>query len=108
MMEENICLKNRLTEILKNNFHINLLEQAEYFQNRLIKEDERVGLIRDDIVQLDKILLKHAEENSHIGPEIHKRIRQLKSYMLNAQKQFDELKSDFDKYIECSNVTHST
>jgi hypothetical protein len=99
MMEENISLKNRLTEILRNRFNSTLLEQAEYFQNRFIKEDERIGLIRDDVVQIDRSLMMHAEENSEVDSETDYKIKKLRNYILHAQKQFIELKSEFNNYL---------
>ena len=99
MMEENISLKNRLTEILRNRFNSTLLEQAEYFQNRFIKEDERIGLIRDDVVQIDRSLMMHAEENSEVNSETDDKIKKLRNYILHAQKQFIELKSEFNNYL---------
>lgn len=99
MMEENISLKNRLTEILRNRFNSMLLEKAEYFQNRFIKEDERIGLIRDDVVQIDRSLMMHAEENSEVDSETYYKIKKLRNYILHAQKQFNELKSEFNSYL---------
>ena len=99
MMEENILLKNKLTEMLRNRFNRILLEKAEYFQNRFIKEDERIGLIRDDVVQIDRSLMMHAEENSTIARETDYRIEKLRNHILHAEKQFNELKSEFNNYI---------
>ena len=55
MMDENIHLKNRLSEVLKDQFDKNLLVEVEGFQNNFIKEDELIGLMRNDVAELDKL-----------------------------------------------------
>src|SRR5664279_5195423 len=58
MREENILLKNRLSEILMDRFDKNLLEEVEAFQSDFIKKDELLVLLRNDVAELDKLLLK--------------------------------------------------
>jgi glutaredoxin 2 len=99
MIEENIHLKNRLTEILKNGFDKKLLEYLEYFQNRFIKEDERIGLIRHDIASIDKIIQDEFWGDHQIVKETNKKMSMLRNIMLHAEKQFNELKLEFDNYI---------
>jgi len=56
MSDENICLKNRLSEILKGPFNGSLLDELENFQSRFIREDELLLFMRSDFVALDKLL----------------------------------------------------
>src|SRR6186713_2880372 len=58
MMDENIHMKNRLSEVLKDKFNRNLLEEVEVFQNRFVKGDELIGLLRDDAAEVDRLLLR--------------------------------------------------
>jgi hypothetical protein len=56
MMEENIHLKNRLSEILRNGFDKNSLEEIELFQTDFVKEDELIGSIKKEVDEFDKLL----------------------------------------------------
>jgi hypothetical protein len=79
MLEENVHLTNRLSEILKNKFDRNLLEEIENFQTRMIKEDERVGLLRHEVVEFDKLLKREIFEDGQIIREINTRINNLRN-----------------------------
>ena len=47
VMEENIHLKNRLSEVLKANFDKNLLNDVENFYSEFIRADELIGLLAE-------------------------------------------------------------
>jgi regulator of replication initiation timing len=99
MMDENIHLKNRLTEILKNGFEKDFLDRAEYFQSRFIKEDDRIGLIRDDVAEIDKLLIKEVFENEKTTKEVNRKLVRLRNNIVNAEIQFSELKSEFSNFL---------
>lgn len=99
MLDENIYLKNRLSEILKNGFDKKLLDYLEYFQTKFIKEDERIGLLRDDIAGIDKILLYTDTTYCKVVHETDKKLARLRNNILTAEKQFSELKSEFSNYL---------
>ena len=50
ILQENICLKNRLAELIKEGMENDLLEQVEYFQNQFLNKDAVIALLRQDIV----------------------------------------------------------
>lgn len=98
--DENIHLKNRLTEILKNGFDKRSLENLEYFQTRFIKEDERVGLIRDDVAAIDKIIQDHLlDDDGQVVKETDDKLETLRNNVLHAEKQFNQLKLEFTNYM---------
>ena len=99
MMDENVYLKNRLSEILKNSFDRNLLEEIENFQNRFIKEDSWIGLLRHDVVEFDKLLERDISEDGQVAPEINSRLNKLRNNIINADKEFDRLKTEFNSYL---------
>ena len=99
MMDENVHLKNRLSEILKNSFDRNLLEEIENFQNRFIKEDSWIGLLRHDVVEFDKLLERDISEDGQVAPEINSRLNKLRNNIINADKEFDRLKTEFNSYL---------
>lgn len=100
MMEENVYLKNRISEILKNAFENKILEKIEIFQNRFIMEDELVGLLRNDVAELDKLL--HAQElkaDKMVVEDITRKIRKLSYNMENTESQFMRLKAEFNNFL---------
>lgn len=99
IMDENIHLKNRLTEILKNGFEKSFLGRVEYFQSRFIKEDDRIGLIRDDVAEIDKLLVREVLENEKAAKEINRKLARLRNNIVNAEIQFSELKLEFSNFL---------
>lgn len=99
MMDENIHLKNMLSEVLKNKFDKNLLVEIEGFQNRFIKEDQLVGLLRNDVAGLDKLLEREIFEDGKIVNEIDRRLKNLRNNIVYAEKQFGKLKLEFNNYL---------
>jgi hypothetical protein len=99
MMEENSYLKNRISEILKDKFNKNLLEKLEYFQSRLVKEDGLIGLLRNDVAELDKLLEREIVENGKIIKEIDKTLKRLRNNIIVIEKQFGKLKLEFNSFL---------
>lgn len=99
IMDENIRLKNSVSEILKNGFDENLLDEIEVFYNRFIKEDELIELLRNDVAELDKLLLREIFENGKIIKEIDKKIKKLACNIKNTEEQFAKLRSEFNSFL---------
>ena len=99
MMDENIHLKNRLSEVLRDQFDKNLLVEVEGFQNNFIKEDEVIGLLRNDVAELDKLLVREICEDGNIINEIDRRLKNLRKNIMYAERKFGKLKSDFNYYL---------
>ncbi len=99
IMDENIHLKYRLSEVLKDKFNKNLLEEVEIFQSRFLKEDALIGLLRNEVVELDKLLVREIFEDSRIIKEIDRKLKKLRNNIIIAEKQFGKLKSEFNNYL---------
>ena len=99
IMDENIHLKNRLTEVLKDKFNKNLLDDLEYFHNNFIREDEMIRLMRNDIVELDELLVKEIFEDGKIIKQVERKLHKLHNDLENIQKQFGKLKFEFNNYL---------
>ena len=99
MKEENILFKNTISEILSDGFNRNLLEEVEEFQNRFIKADEVIGLLRNDIAEIDKLLLREIFEDGKIVREIELKFKRFRNHLLVAQRQFDNLKTEFNSFV---------
>ena len=83
MMDENIHLKNRLSEVLKDKFDKNLLVEIEGFQSNFIKKDELIGLLRNDVAGLDKLLEREIFEDGKIVNEIERRLKNLRNNIMH-------------------------
>ena len=55
-MEENILLKNMLSDILRNNYDQSCLEEIEEFQTKFISQDEITNELRRKVSDLDNLL----------------------------------------------------
>lgn len=99
LREENIHLKYRLSEVLKNEFDKSLLEQMECFQNSFIKEDDLIGLLRNGVAELDSLLVWEVFENRKSGKDIHKKLVTLRNNIDTAEKYFARLKLEFISYL---------
>lgn len=99
LKEENIVLKNRLSEILKDSFDKNLLEQAELFHTDFIRKDERIHLLRNDLAGLDSLLAKTTNGEKNAAVEIDGRLLELRNNINIAENQFIKMQSDFNKYF---------
>lgn len=99
LTDENIYLKNRLSDILKANIDKNLLEEIEIFHNRFIREDELIGLLRNDIAKVDDLFLRETLEKGKLANEIEKNLQKIRNNISHAEKQFGSLKKDFAGYL---------
>ena len=99
LLDENIHLKNRLSEALKNGFDRNLLEEMENFQTRFIKEDERIRLLRHELVELDKLLIRDIFDDGKIIKEINTKLKKLRNNIVIAENEFGKLKIEFHSYL---------
>ncbi|MGZ8510886.1 MAG: hypothetical protein ACXWV6_12030 [Chitinophagaceae bacterium] len=99
MMDENVHLKNRITEILKNDTDNNLLEEIENFQNNLVRQDEVISLLRHDTAELDKLLVREIFEDGAITKEINKKLKDLRNNISTAEQQFTKVKLEFNNYL---------
>ena len=97
--DENVCLKNRLSDILKNGFNRKLLEEFENFQTRFIKQDEVISLLRNDTAELDKLLSNEKSGVIISDSRIDKKLDHLRNNITNSEEQFFQLQLNFNTYI---------
>ena len=98
-MDENIHLKNRLSEILKENFDKNLLEDVEVFQTRFLKADEMIMLLRNDIGEFDNLLNREIFEDGTIMKQVSKELKRLRKNIRTTEEELGRLKSEFNSYL---------
>ena len=97
-MEENVLLKNAISDILKNNFNQNSLEEIEGFQTQFIKEDDLIHLLRSDISDIENVLYSKISENGKIEKSFDTKIENLRRDLTNSTISFRMLKSAFHDF----------
>ncbi len=97
-MEENVLLKNRLSDILLNNYDQNFLEEIEEFQTRFIKEDESINSLRRDVSDLDNLLYSKLFEDGKLEKSFDKKMEKLGKDIANSIARFRLLQSSFDNF----------
>lgn len=73
--------------------------EVEVFQNYFIKEDALVALLRNDVAELDKLLVREICEDGKIINKIDLRMKNLRNNIINVEIQFGKLKSAFNNYL---------
>lgn len=99
MQEENVHLKNRLSEVLKDKFDNNLLEEVEVFQASFIKEDELISFLRNEVAEIDGELLKDIFVDGKMNKGLEKKLVRLRKNLTIAEKRFDKMKLAFKNYL---------
>jgi regulator of replication initiation timing len=99
MIEENIHLKIRLSEVLKNKFDNNLLEEVEDFYNKIIKEDDLFLLLRNEINELDKLFDNIIFKEEDVLVKANRKFKQFRNNINATEKQFGKLKINFNNYL---------
>lgn len=97
--EENIHSKNRLSAILKDRFERNLLEELENFHSRFIQQDEVIRLLRRDITELRKLLLKKPGNDGITLELIDRKVENLRHNLSDSERKFCELQFGFSRYL---------
>lgn len=97
-MEENVLRKNKISEIIKNNYDQNLLEEIEEFQTQFIAEDEVIHSLRRDVNDLDNRLCDKVFEDAKTGKLFDTKIENLRKDIANSATRFCFLQSAFDDF----------
>lgn len=95
--QENTILKNRLSEVVDHSSEKDFLALAEQFQNKFILKDEYIDELRHDInlQEMDLINNKHRL----VDNKLLKRQETMRNEMEYFEKDFNQLKNEFNKYL---------
>lgn len=97
-MEENVLLKNKLSNILINNYDQNSLEEIEEFQTQFIIEDELIHSLRRDVNDLDNLLYSKIFEDGKMEKSFETKMDKLGKDIANSTIRFRTLKSAFNDF----------
>ena len=101
MKEENINIKNRLSEIVKNmeKSDADMLERIEYFQSGFVAEDITVRRLIKEADAQDKVLVRDAYEDGGLLKTIKGRQAKIRKEIEKTEKEFNKLKFEFNTYL---------
>ena len=97
--QENAFLKTRLSEVVDRNTDREFLALAEHFQNQFIIKDEFMDELRHDVNEIERGV---KDTNSYIkntDSKLDARQNKLRNEMEYLEKNFTQLKNDFNKYL---------
>lgn len=95
--QENTFLKNRLSEVVDHSADKDFLALAEQFQNKFIIKDEIIDELRHDI-NLQNVDMINSND-SLVDSKLIKRQEKLRNEMEYFEKDFIQLKNEFNKYL---------
>lgn len=95
--QENSFLKNRLAEVVDYSVDKGFLALAEQFQNRFILKDEYIDELRQDINMQELELL--SSNHTPTDNKLLRRQEKLRNEMEYFEKDFANLKNEFNKYL---------
>ena len=99
MQEENIHLKNRLSDVLKESFNKKMLDDVEIFQNNFIKADELIILLKNELAGIEKSLLTKFFVPEEMNRAIEIPIKKMRINIDTAEKHFTKMNNDFNNYL---------
>lgn len=99
MQEENIHLKNRLSEVLKDRFDKNMLEVVEVFQNKFLMQDYLMNNLKKEVASIEDIIYPKIISVKTIDNPSQKSISAMRNNIELAEKTFADIKSEFNHYL---------
>lgn len=100
VMEENSFLKNRLGALLRfPSKDPEFLENAEYFQNKFMKQDETIAFLRKDVEDH----LQELESENRIGKvnkiTLTRKQHQLRTDIETTEESFNNMLFEFNNFL---------
>lgn len=100
LLHENVNLKNQLSGLLKERqLSPEFLQVAEQFQSKFIMSDEVINLMRHDVAELEKLLIRDIYEDGALIKKVTQKHKKLHKELKTLKKTFDNLKRDFNNYL---------
>ena len=102
LTEEDLNLKKRLSEILKNMDQCDdkLLESIEGFHNRLLKINETIAFLYQEVNKSEKQLLLELNIDTEFHSERRHLQKKIRKDMETIEFEFHTLKSDLNNFID--------
>ena len=102
MQEENIHLKNRLSEVLKDRFDKKMLEVVEVYQSKFIMQDDLMNSLKNEVAAIEESMYPKKNLYLNIIHPSEKNIAAIRNNLEVAEKMFAEIKTDFNHYLSAN------
>lgn len=99
MQDENIHLKNRLSEVLKDRFNKKMLEVVEVFQSKFIMQDDLITSLKKEVAAIEESMYPKKYSSIIITHPSEKNIAAIRDNLEVAEKMFAGIKTDFNHYL---------
>lgn len=99
MQDETANLKNRMAEVVSDNLDRSALPQMENYQNLFLQEDAIIALLKHDVQQQINLLQIKANRGDHFEMQVVNNQFRIRSEMQKAERQFNQLRFDFNRYV---------
>lgn len=99
IQNENIFLKNRLAQIIKEEATNELLDDIEHYHNTLLIEDSNIALLRNDVASQENWLRREVFEENATIKEIMKSHKKLRKEIELFEQKFNKLKFEFNTFF---------
>jgi len=96
LVEENLYLKNKLSENLQKGFSGTHLEKFEHIQNQLIQNDHFFNALGKDTHELEVLLQRNLSEDQFVHKVLRDKVHGLKHKIIEGESSLTGLKRDFD------------
>lgn len=96
---ENVLLKTRLAQIASEDIDSDMLEEAEYFQNNFVAEDENINLLRSNAADQASLLSREVFEDGAVLKEVVRQQRKMRKEVEQTEQRFNKLKFEFNTFF---------
>ena len=97
LQQENVQLKNRVADIIRQGVNNSAVEDVEHFLNSFINKDAVFALLRYDITEVLRKLSSTADSGQK--GQLAARSENLQKDILKMETEFHRLRDDFNNYI---------
>ena len=103
LIEENLNLKNKLSENLRLGFPSSHLDKFEYIQNRLLENDTLLNTLTKDGHDLQVLLENNLSEDQFVHKVLKDKVFGLKSKIGQGEIYLNDLKHDLEAFFNLGN-----
>lgn len=98
-LQENAFMKTRLAEVLDDVADKEMIVLAEYFHNSFIHNDDSIKELKADIVWEQRKMKEMIQQSKTEDLNLVKRHKKLSNETGNFEKNFSNLKGEFNRYL---------
>ena len=99
MQDENIHLKIRLSEVLKDRFDKKMLEVVEGFQSKFIMQDDLMNSLKKEVAAIEESIYPKKYLSTIIKAPSEKVITAIRDNLEIAEKMFVNVRAAFNHYL---------